>query len=127
VRQVAVILAPSTVKIEDVSKVSTARKLGVAARVASQQASRSRTVRAAKHAAATTARAFGRVLHQLWLEVTGVVFLLMALSFAAATIKEFSRYHAGQAGPGRAALAITASAVFAWFGLSSFWRVKQKK
>jgi hypothetical protein len=99
----------------------------VAARVASQQAKRSRTVRAAKHAASTTARAFGRVLHQLWLEVTGVVFLLMALSFAAASIKEFSRYHAGQAGPGRVTLAIIATSAFAWFGLSSFWRVKKKK
>jgi hypothetical protein len=94
--------------------------------VASQQAGRSRTLRAAKQAAATTARAFGRVLHQLWLEVTGVVFLLMALSFAAASVKEFSKYHAGQAGPGRVALALGATAAFAWFGLSSFWRVRKK-
>ncbi len=108
------------------SKVSTARKLGVVARVATAQAKRSRTVRAATHAAATTAKAFGRVLHQLWLEVTGVIFLLMALSFAGATVKEYGKYHAGQAGLGRVAVAICFTVTFAWFGVSSFWRVKKK-
>jgi 1,4-dihydroxy-2-naphthoate octaprenyltransferase len=98
----------------------------VVARVATAQAKRSRTVRAATHAAATTAKAFGRVLHQLWLEVTGVIFLLMALSFAGATVKEYGKYHAGQAGLGRVAVAICFTVTFAWFGVSSFWRVKKK-
>ncbi len=124
--KVCVIVAPQAVKIEAVSKVSTVRKLGAVARVAQQQAKRSRTVRAATQAAATTARAFGRVLHQLWLEVTGVVFLIMALSFAGATIKEYGKYHAGQAGLGRVAAAICFTVTFAWFGVSSFWRVKKK-
>ncbi len=79
--QACAIVAPEAVKIEAVSKVSTARKIGVVARVAGQQAKRSRTV-AGRDAArvATTARAFGRVLHQLWLEVTGLIFLVMAAS-----------------------------------------------
>jgi len=98
----------------------------VVARVATQQAKRSRTVRAATGAVAATARAFGRVLHQLWLEVTGVIFLIMALSFAGATVKEYGKYHAGQAGVGRVALAICFTLTFAWFGVSSFWRVKRK-
>ena len=96
------------------------------ARVATQQAKRSRTVRAATQAAATTAKAFGRVLHQLWLEVTGVVFLIMALSFAGATVKEYGKYHAGQTGLGRVVVAICFTVAFAWFGVSSFWRVKKK-
>jgi len=94
--------------------------------VATQQAKRSRTVRAASSAAATTARAFGRVLHQLWLEVTGVIFLIMALSFAGATVKEYGKYHAGQAGPGRVAVAICFTVAFGWFGVSSFWRVRRR-
>jgi hypothetical protein len=98
----------------------------VVARVATQQAKRSRTVRAASSAAATTARAFGRVLHQLWLEVTGVIFLIMALSFAGATVKEYGKYHAGQAGPGRVAVAICFTVAFGWFGVSSFWRVRRR-
>lgn len=97
------------------------------ARVATEQAKRSRTVRAATHAASTTAKAFGRVLHQLWLEVTGVIFLIMALSFAGAAVKEYGKYHAGQAGLGRVAIAICFTVTFAWFGVSSFWRVKKKE
>jgi hypothetical protein len=125
-RQVCVIVAPETDKIEAVTKVSTARKLGVVARVATQQAKRSRTVRAATRAAATTANAFGRVLHQLWLEIAGVVFLIMALAFAEATVREYGKYHAGQAGLGRVVVAICFTVAFAWFGVSSFWRVRRK-
>jgi hypothetical protein len=124
--KVCVIVALQAVKIEAVSKVSTARKLGVVARVAGQQAKRSRTMRAATQAVATTGRAFGKVLHQLWLEITGVIFLLMALSFAGASVKEYGKYHAGQASLGRVAVAICFTVAFGWFGVSSFWRVRKK-
>ena len=109
------------------TKVSTAQKLGVVARVASRQAGRSRIVRAAGQAATATGRAFGRVLHQLWLEVVGVIFLIMALSFGGATVKEYGKFHAGQAGLGRVAIAVCATVTFAWFGISSFVRVKRKE
>ena len=108
------------------SKVSTARKLGVVARVAGQQAKRSRMVRAATSAVSTTARAFGRVLHQLWLEVTGLVFLLMAASGGIASAHEYTQYQAGKAGFGRVVVAICFTVTFAWFGVSSFWRVRRK-
>jgi hypothetical protein len=124
--KVCVIVAPQAVKIEAVSKVSTAQKLGVVARVAGQQVKRSRTVRAAKSAAMATARAFGRVLHQLWLEVTGLVFLVMAASGGIAAAKEYAKYEAGRVGVGRVAVAICFTVTFAWFGVSSFWRVRQK-
>jgi hypothetical protein len=109
-----------------VNKVSTAQKLGVVARVATQQAKRSRTLRAFASAIATTARTFGRALHQLWLEVTGLVFLVIAASGAIALAHEYSRYQAGKTGYGRVAVAICFTVTFAWFGLSSFWRVRQK-
>ena len=108
------------------SKVSTAQKLGVVARVAGQQVNRSRTVRAVKGAAWTAGRAVGRVLHQLWLEVTGLVFLVMAASGGAAVAHEYAKYQIGKAGFGRVAIAICFTLTFAWFGLSSFWRVRQK-
>ena len=79
-----------------------------------------------KGAATTTARAFGKVLHQLWLEVTGLVFLVMAASGGAAVAHEYTKYQAGKAGFGRVAVAICFTVTFAWFGVSSFWRVKQK-
>jgi hypothetical protein len=109
-----------------VSKVSTARKLGVVARVASQQAQRNRVVRAATSAVKTTARAFGKVLHQLWLEVMGLVFLLMAASGGVGVAHEYAKYQAGRTGFSRVVVAICFTVTFAWFGLSSFWRVKQK-
>jgi len=98
----------------------------VAARVASTQAGRSRTAMAVMRAVGTTARSFGRALHQLWLEVTGLIFLVMALGFAGASFKEYGKYHAGQAGSGRLGLAVFFTFTFAWFGLSSFWRVRRK-
>jgi len=109
-----------------VSKVSTLQKLGVVARVAGQQAGRSRTLNAVMSGVRTTLRSFGRAAHQLWLEVTGVIFLIMALSFAAATVKEYGKYHAGGAGPGRLVTAICCALTFGWFGLSSFWRARKK-
>jgi hypothetical protein len=120
------IVAPQAVKIEAVNKVSTAQKIGVVARVAAQQVKRSRMVRAASSAVSTTARACGRVLHQLWLEVTGLIFLVMALSFGGATVREYGKYQAGHAGLGWVAVAIFFTVMFAWFGVSSFWRVRRK-
>jgi len=109
-----------------VTKVSTAQKIGVVARVATQQARRSRTLRAVTGAASATARAFGKVLHQLWLEVTGLVFLVMAASGGAEVAHEWAKYQAGKEGFGRVAIAICFTVTFAWFGVSSFWRVRRK-
>jgi hypothetical protein len=113
-----------------VNKVSAFRKFGVAARVAGkmagQQAVRNRTLSAVMGAVRTTARSFGRAAHQLWLEMMGLLFLIMALSFAAATVKEYGKFHAGGGGGDRLAIAIGCTITFAWFGLSSFWRAWRK-
>jgi len=98
----------------------------VVARVATQQARRSRTVRAMTGAVSTTARAFGKVLHELWLEVTGLVFLVMAASGGAEVAHEYTKYQAGHAGFGRVVVAICFTVTFAWFGVSSFWKVRRK-
>jgi hypothetical protein len=74
-----------------------------------------------------TGRSIGRVLHQLWLEVTGFVFLAMAGVGAMAGVREYAKYQSGHAnGPGRLLLAICFTISFAWFGLTSFWRVWRK-
>lgn len=103
------------------------RKLGILARVATQQAGRSRTVAAVVRAGQTTARSFGRVLHQLWLEVTGFVFLALAGIGGVALGREYVKYQAGRVGPGRVALALCFCLTFAYFGLSSFWRLRRKR
>ena len=125
-QQVRAIVAPQAVKIEAVSKISTARKIGVVGRVAAEQAKRSRTVRAMTSAVSATARSFGRVLHQLWLEIAGVIFLLMAASGGMGLAREYAAYQAGRTGLGHVVVAVCFTLTFAWFGVSSFWRARRK-
>jgi len=108
------------------TNVSTARKLGIVARVAGQQVRRTRTFGAVVRGARTTVSHFARVLAQLWLEVTGFVFLALAAIGLLAFFREYGKYRAGHAGPGRVMLAAAFTVLFAWFGLSSFWRIRRK-
>jgi len=110
-----------------VGKVSTLRKFGIAARVAVRQVGNSRTGAAVLSGARATARSFGRVGRQLWLEVTGFTFLVLAVVGGIAGFREYAKYQAGEAaGPGRLILAACFTITFAWFGVSSFWRVRRK-
>ncbi|MGB9234674.1 MAG: hypothetical protein WCC04_09685 [Terriglobales bacterium] len=103
-----------------------AKKVALIVRMAVQQAARTRTGAALIKGVQATAISFGRVLHQLWLEVTGFTFLAIAAIGAVTGFREYAKYHAGrEAGPGRLILAIAFTLCFAWFGLSSFWRVNR--
>jgi hypothetical protein len=96
-------------------------------RIATNMMTRSRTGRAVLAGIRATALSFGRVLHQLWLEVTGFTFLAIAAIGVMAAIREYGKYQAGRAtGPGRLVLAVCFTVSFAWFGLSSFWRVRRR-
>src|SRR5713226_4271657 len=106
--------------------VSTVRKLSILARIAAQHAGRTRTVGAILKGVRTTAVHFGRVLHQLWLEVTGFVFLALAFIGGGAFFREYARYQAGQTTTGRVVVAIVFTLTFVWFGVTSFWRVWKK-
>jgi hypothetical protein len=123
---VCVIVARKAVKIESVSQISSLRKVGVALRVARDMASRSRRVNALTSAVRATARSFGHILHLLWLEVIGTLFLAMAGIGGIALSREYAKYTAGHATAGRVAIAVCFTLTFAWFGLSSFWRVRRK-
>jgi len=104
------------------------KKLGLILRILAQQFARSRTGVAVVRAVRATANHLGAVLHQLWLEVTGFTFLAIAAFGAMAGVREYGKYQSGHAaGPGRLILAICFTVSFAWFGLSSFWRVRRKR
>jgi hypothetical protein len=60
------------------------------------------------------------------MEVTGFIFLVMAGAGALESAKEYAKYHAGRAGARGVVVAICFTVTFAWFGVSSFWRVRQK-
>jgi hypothetical protein len=105
----------------------TVRKIKLLARAAVDVVERNRTARALLAGIRATARSFGQVLHQLWLEVTGFTFLAIAGIGAMAGFREYGKYQSGHAtGPGRLVLAIFFTASFTWFGLSSFWRVNKR-
>ncbi len=104
------------------------KKLALMLRVAGQQIARSRTGGAVVKGLRATASSFGNVLHQLWLEVTGFVFLAIAAIGAIEGIREYGKYHAGlEPGPGRVILAVCFTLSFAWFGVSSFVRIRRKQ
>jgi hypothetical protein len=108
------------------SKVSTLRKLGVAAKVARDQAGRSSTLKAITSGFRATVRSFGHALHQLWLEVIGTMFLAIAAFGAFALVREYMKYSARQTTAGHVAVAACFTVAFGWFGLSSFLRVRRK-
>jgi hypothetical protein len=66
-----------------------------------------------------------RTLHLLWLEVTGLFFVVFALVGAAATWREYQAYAAGKIGPGRALAAALFCLVFVYFGVTSFWKARR--
>lgn len=108
-------------------KVSTAKKLGIAGQIALRRLDQSRTVGALRSGVRASAHHVGGAMKQLWLEVTGFTFLVLAAIGAVAGFREYAKYQSGQAaGPGRLIIAICFAASFIWFGLSSFWRAKRK-
>jgi len=109
------------------ANITTARKIGMLARMAATQAGRTRTFSAVMKAGRAAAAHWGRVLRQLWLEVTGFVFLSLAAIGALSFAHEWAKFHDGKAGPGRVIAAILFTLLFAWFGISSFWRVRRKR
>jgi hypothetical protein len=103
------------------------RKIKLIFRAAADLLERNRMGAALLAGIRASARSFGQVLHQLWLEVTGFTFLAMAAVGAMAGMREYGKYQSGHAaGPGRLLLAVCFTISFAWFGLSSFWRIKRK-
>ena len=95
-------------------------------RVAGRKGGENRWVRAFYRAGSVTLRSVGRVLHVLWLEVTGLLFLVLAVVGGAAAVREYRLHAASKTGLAKAALAAAFALVFAYFGVSSFWRSRKR-
>jgi hypothetical protein len=108
------------------ASISTVRKLSLAVQVLGRHAGKTRLGGALLSGLTATAQSFSRILHILWLEVTGFVFLALAVIGGGALAREYSKYQAGTQGPGRLIMAICFCLVFGYFGLSSFWRARKK-
>jgi drug/metabolite transporter (DMT)-like permease len=94
-------------------------------RVAGRRTGKNRVVRAFYNAGRVTAGNVGRVAHVLWLEVTGLLFLLLALVGAAAAIREYR--HGNGSSSGKMLLAAFFAVIFTYFAASSFWKAQRKK
>jgi len=95
-------------------------------RVAGRKGGESRWVRAFYRAGQVTLSTVGRVLHVLWLEVTGLLFVVLALVGGGGAVRQYHRYQVGTSGLGKVVLAALFSLVFAYFGVNSFWRSRKR-
>ena len=95
-------------------------------RVAGRKGGENRWVRAFYRAGTVTFRSIGRVLHLLWLEVTGLLFLVLAVVGGGAAVRQYHRYQSGASGAGKIVLAAAFALIFAYFGVSSFWRSRKR-
>ena len=109
------------------AEVSTARKIGIAARIAGDHLGKNRLVGALRAGVGATAKSFARIFHVLWLEVSGFFFLVLAIMLLLATWREYSKYHSGLVPLNRVYLAGAFAAMFTYFGVSSFWRARKKR
>jgi hypothetical protein len=104
---------------------SSAKNVMRVARALGAQAGKSRTAGAFLSGARATLASFSHIFHILWLEVTGFVFLVLGVIGAAAGVQEYHR--AGQSNPNKIAAAAVFAVLFAYFGISSFWRARKKR
>jgi hypothetical protein len=113
------------------AQLSTSRRRGfrwgwlsaAAAHASGNMVRKSRTVNALGSAARVTLRSVTRVGHVLWLEVTGLFFVAFGVIGSLAAWHEYSKHRIVT---GRFAAAVCFMVLFAWFGLSSFYRARRK-
>ena len=70
-------------------------------------------------------RSVGKVAHMLFLEVTGFIFVCFATVGGFAAFREYKKYAAGETGPGHVIVAGLFTLMFAYFGLTSFWKARK--
>jgi hypothetical protein len=95
-------------------------------RVAGRKTGENRWVRAFYRAGNVTIGHVARVLHVLWLEVAGLLFLVLAIVGGGAAVREYHRQNGNTGSMGKVLLAAAFALLFAYFGVSSFWKSRQK-
>ena len=106
---------------------SLGRQGRAALRIAGRKTGENRWARAFYRGGSAFVGSVKHVLHALWLEVMGFLFLVMAVVGGGATVREYHRYTAGTTTAGKVALAAAFTLLFLYFGVNSFWRTRRKK
>ena len=91
-----------------------------AGRFSSDKALRKRVLRAGVSGAAATLASVGRVLRKLWHEITGFLFICLAVVGGAEVWRKWETHETQ-----KLAVAAAFSAMFLYFGVSSFWRARK--
>ena len=97
-----------------------------AMRIAGRKTGENRWARAFYSGGSSFFGSVGHVLRALWLEVTGFLFLVLAVIGGGATVREYHRYVAGTAARNRVGIAAIFTLLFLYFGIESFWRARRK-
>ena len=100
--------------------------LGSVARYALNPKARNKVLRATGAGLGATAKAVRRATHRLWLEVTGFFFIVFAVIVGGAGYRHYEKHLAGNADMRNVYLAGAIALVFAWFGVSSFWKARRR-
>lgn len=88
---------------------------------------RTRVGRATLAFARSFAGSVTRVLHVLWLQITGCFFLLFALTCGGGAMRAYRDYAAGKTTIGHPLLIGGVAVLFAYFAISSFARARHKE
>lgn len=107
--------------------VSSAKKIAWAVQMVSAKAQRNRLGGAVLSGVRATAASLGKVLHILWLEVTGFIFLCLGLIGLGAAVHEYHKYGMGLGNLNKIWAAGLFAVLFAYFGITSFWRARRRK
>ena len=95
-------------------------------RIAGRKTGENRWARAFYRGGSAFVGSVGHVVRALWLEVTGFLFLVLAVIGGGATVREYHRYVAGIATRNRVGIAALFTLLFLYFGIESFWRARRK-
>jgi hypothetical protein len=95
-------------------------------RIAGRRTGENRWIRAFYRAGSVTAQNTGRVVNVLWLEVTGFLFLALAIIGAGAGWRQYRHYMRGEAGFSKVAVAAAFALMFLYFGVNSFWKSRRR-
>jgi len=68
-------------------------------------------------------RSLRSVVRMLWLEVTGLVFVFFAVIGVTYAVREYHKHGVSSA---RLFAGVCFSVLFAWYGVTSFWRTRRK-
>jgi hypothetical protein len=113
---------------DDKSSASTtlSRQGRAALRIAGRKTGENRWARAFYRGGSAFVGSIGHVAHALWLEVTGFLFLVLAMIGGGATVREYRYFAVGKTTLGRVALAAAFALLFLYFGVESFLRARRR-